>query len=182
MTMRLILAFLLGTGLGTQAMAEQYRDRTVPIAAVQQFDLPRYLGVWYEIARFPNRFEKGCVGVTAEYALRDDGRVSVLNTCRQDALDGPVKSIEGTARVQGPGKLSVNFVAWLPFARGDYWVLYVDPDYSLAVVGNPGGSTGWILARTPTIPAAQLETARAVLTRNGYRADALMLVPQPTRN
>lgn len=131
------------------ALAVTYRDRETSIESVTEFDLPRYLGKWYEIARFPNRFERGCEGVTAEYALRTDGKISVLNTCREDAPDGKVKSAKGVASVVAPGQLSVTFVPWLPFARGDYWVLYIDEAYSLAVVGAPRGTTGWILARTP---------------------------------
>ncbi|PRY23122.1 apolipoprotein D and lipocalin family protein [Aliiruegeria haliotis] len=154
--------------LAAPAMAERYRDRDVEMIPVSQLDLERYLGKWYEIARFPNRFEKGCEGVTAEYALRDDGKISVLNTCRIGAPDGEVKTADGQAKVVGPGKLSVTFVPWLPFARGDYWVLHVDEDYTLAVVGAPRGTTGWILARSPSISDEARATAEEVLRRNGY--------------
>ncbi len=144
------------------------RDRNAPITSVAQLDVNRYLGVWYEIARYPNWFEEGCVGVTAEYALRPDGQISVRNTCREGALDGSVDIANGIARVEGPGKLSVTFTPWLPFARGDYWVLYLTPEYDLAVVGNPSGRTGWILARTPTISTEARERAEAALQANGY--------------
>lgn len=154
--------------LGGPLVAETYRDRSVEMAPVAALDVERYLGRWYEIARFPNRFEKGCEGVTAEYARREDGRISVLNTCRIGAPDGEVKSAEGQAKVVGPGKLSVTFVPWLPFARGDYWVLYLDAAYTLAVVGAPRGTTGWILARTPSISPEARAAAEDVLRRNGY--------------
>jgi apolipoprotein D and lipocalin family protein len=160
------------------ASAEIYRDRTVPIVADANLDVKRYLGLWYEIARFPNSFEKGCQGVTAEYVLENDGKISVTNTCRVDRPDGRVKTAKGVARVEAPGQLSVTFVPWLPFARGDYWVLYVDKAYSLAVVGAPKGTTGWILARTPTISAAQREAAEIVLKKNGYDAGKLVNVAQ----
>ena len=75
-----------------------YRDTAVPMTTAGPVDLTRYQGLWYEIARFPNRFEEGCVGVTAEYTLADDGSVTVLNTCRKDTLDGPVTTAEGVAR------------------------------------------------------------------------------------
>lgn len=159
--------------------AEVYRDTSVEMTTVPQLDTGKYLGRWYEIARFPVRFEEGCVGVTADYALRDDGQIRVINTCRQDTLDGPVEQAEGRARVEGPGKLSVTFVPWLPFARGDYWVLYLDDDYSLSVVGAPSGKTGWILARSPQISAAQRAQAEAVLRRNGYDTSRLYSTPQP---
>lgn len=154
--------------LGTPVAAETYRDRTVEMVPVTELDLDRYLGKWYEIARFPNRFEKGCEGVTAEYALRTDGKISVLNTCRVGAPDGEVKVADGQAKVVGTGRLSVTFVPWLPFAKGDYWVLYLDADYTLAVVGAPRGTTGWILSRTPSISPEARSRAEKVLVQNGY--------------
>lgn len=162
------MTLALSLALATPSSAAEYRDRSVPMTVEGGLDLNRYLGKWYEIARFPNRFERGCVGVTAQYALRDYGDIRVLNTCRKETLDGAVTIADGTARVEAPGRLSVTFVPWLPFARGDYWVLYVASDYSLAVVGNPKGTTGWILARTPDISASQRSTAERILSKNGY--------------
>ncbi|SDL45237.1 lipocalin family protein [Aliiruegeria lutimaris] len=154
--------------LANAALAETYRDRNVEMVSVSEFEPQRYMGKWYEIARFPNRFERGCEGVTAEYALRTDGKISVLNTCREGAPDGEIKTADGQAKVVGTGQLSVTFVPWLPFARGDYWVLYLDEDYTLAVVGAPRGTTGWILARTPKISDEERATAETVLRQNGY--------------
>lgn len=155
------------------AQAEQYRDRSVPMAVEGGLNLERYLGKWYEIARFPNSFEKGCAGVTAEYSKLESGDIRVLNTCRKGGLNGPEEQADGRARVEAPGRLSVTFVPWLPFARGDYWVLYVAPDYSLAVVGSPKGSTGWILARAPRISAAERAKAESILSKNGYDVSKL---------
>lgn len=164
--------------LPLSAHAAEYRDRSIPISVQTDLNLQKYLGKWYEIARFPNRFEVGCVGVTAEYSMRDDGKVKVLNTCRQGTLDGKVEQAEGQASVVGPGKLSVTFVPWLPFAKGDYWVLYVDKEYSLAVVGEPKGRTGWVLARSPKISAATYDKALKVLQQNGYDTSKIMVVNQ----
>ncbi|MEP5153825.1 lipocalin family protein [Planktotalea sp.] len=174
----LSLATALTLASTAPAGAAEYRDRSVPMAVMASLDLNRYLGKWYEIARFPNRFEAGCVGVTAEYALRDDGQINVLNTCRKGTLDGPVERANGSARVEAPGRLSVTFVPWLPFARGDYWVLYVSPDYDFAVVGNPKGSTGWILARKPQLTAQERAKANDVLSKNGYDVSQLEEVLQ----
>jgi apolipoprotein D and lipocalin family protein len=172
--------FALGSALGLAqpSQAAGYRDTSVPIGFVSNLDLNRYLGKWYEIARFPNRFEKGCEGVTAEYALRDDGKVSVVNSCHKGAPDGPLEVAEGEAEVVSPGKLKVTFVPWLPFAKGDYWVLHVDAGYSYSVVGEPSGKTGWILSRTPTLPAAKTEKAISVLTSMGYDTSKLEWVAQ----
>ncbi len=168
-----LAALLLLTACGTVQ-----RDTDAPITPVAQLDVQRYLGKWYEIARYPNWFERGCVGVTAEYALRDDGQISVTNTCREDSLDGPVSVAEGVARIEGPGQLTVTFTPWLPFARGDYWVLYLDQAYTVAVIGNPAGRTGWILARTPQISADARAAAEAAFVANGYRLDGLEDVAQ----
>ena len=161
------------TGFAAQADAAQYRDRSVPITVEGALDVNKYLGKWYEIARFPNWFERNCTGVTAEYALRTEGDIQVTNTCRKGSLKGRVSVAEGNARLEAPGRLSVTFTPWLPLPRGDYWVLYVAPDYSLAVVGNPKGSTSWILARDAQISAADRALANSILTKNGYDINKL---------
>ncbi len=156
--------------------AAGYRDTSKPIGVVVNLDLGRYLGKWYEIARFPNRWEKGCQAVTAEYGQSPDGTISVRNTCRKGSPSGPVEVAEATAEVVGPGRLTVNFVPWLPFAKGDYWVLYVDAAYSVAVVGEPSGKTGWILARGPELSAAKFDKAISVMQGMGYDTSQLELV------
>lgn len=171
--MRTLLFALLLTGCGT---LEVYRDTAVPISSKAVFDPERYVGVWHEIARFPVPFEAGCVGVTAEYQLRDDGALSVLNICRN--ADGSEKSrISGTADVVGPGRLKVRFAS-VPFVAADYWVLWTDEDYNTAVVGTPNGRSGWILNRGPTIRQDRLETARDILEFNGYDLSRLEEVSQ----
>ncbi|WP_342076310.1 lipocalin family protein [Yoonia sp. SS1-5] len=157
-------------------LLEVYRDTEVPISSQAVFDPARYTGLWYEVARFPVPFEAGCVGVTAEYGLRSDGTVSVLNTCRNP--DGSIKStIAGSAEIVGPGRLKVSFPT-VPFGAADYWVLWVDADYRTAVVGAPNGRSGWILNRDPEIPPDRLAAARSVLAFNGYKLDRLMEVAQ----
>ena len=127
------------------------RPAAPPPEVVPGVDLSRYLGKWYEIAKYPNRFQRGCVAATAEYTLSADGkRVDVVNRCRE--IDsGKEKSIRGKARVVDPAtnaKLSVTFF-W-PFS-GDYWILAVGTEYEYAVVGTPDRDYLWFLARTPTI-------------------------------
>ncbi len=158
------------------SLFEVYRDTTVPIASKAVFDPARYLGTWYEVARFPVPFEAGCVGVTATYGMQDDGDISVRNTCRNP--DGSVKStIMGTAKIVGPGRLKVSFPS-VPFGASDYWVLWVDEGYRTAVVGAPNGRSGWVLNREKQIPADRLNAAREVLDFNGYDVTRLMEVPQ----
>lgn len=158
---------------------EVYRDLDVPIASKAVFEPTKYLGLWYEIARFPVPFERGCAGVTAEYGQAADGRITVLNTCRD--LDGEVSAtIRGFADIVGPGRLKVSFPT-LPFGAADYWVLWTDDGYRTAVVGAPDGRSGWILNREPTIPADRLQAAREVLDFNGYDLMRLVDVPQGDR-
>jgi apolipoprotein D and lipocalin family protein len=135
------------------------------IAPVASVDLPRFMGTWYEIARTPNRFQADCAGdVTATYALREDGTLSVVNRCLTDK--GEALVAEGVAKVVGPAKLKVRFapawMSWFPPVWGDYWVFDLDPGYRLAAVGDAEGRLLWILSRTPAIDA---ETYAALLNR-----------------
>ncbi|WP_242601228.1 MULTISPECIES: lipocalin family protein [Yoonia] len=156
------------------ALFEVYRDTSVPLSSKAVFEPARFLGTWYEVARYPVPFEAGCVGVTAEYGALPDGRISVRNTCRKP--DGTVRSvIEGAADIVGPGRLKVRFAS-VPFVGADLWVLWADETYRTVVLGAPDGRSGWILNRDPVIPADRLAAARAMLAFNGYDLGRLMLV------
>lgn len=132
------------------------------------FDPARYAGLWYEVASFPVSFQEGCTGTRATYGLGEDGVLSVRNVCMKD---GALTTIEGTARVVGPGRLKVKLGA-MPFAA-DYWVLWVDEGYRTAVVGVPSGRAGWILNRDPEIPDDRYRAALSVLEFNGYDVSRL---------
>jgi len=184
MAMRKILLVVLALAACSEPLPDEnpgglfevYRDTNVPIASKALFEPAKYLGKWYEIARYPVPFEVGCAGVTAEYGALPDGRISVLNTCRN--LDGTIRStITGAAEVVGPGRLKVSFPS-VPFGTADYWVLWTDETYRTAVVGAPNGRSGWILNREPTIPQDRLNAAREVLDFNGYDLSRLVNVPQ----
>ena len=129
-------------------------DRALPpLQTVPGVDLQRYAGTWYEIANYPHPFQEGCTATTADYSLRDDGRVDVLNRCRQGGLDGELDEARGIARVvdtQSNAKLEVSF--FRPF-WGDYWIIELAEDYRYAVVGHPGRDYLWILSRSPTMAA-----------------------------
>jgi len=150
-----------------------------PLDVVEDVDLTRYAGKWYEIASYPAPFQQGCTGTTAEYTLRDDGRVTVLNTCYSGSLDGPVNRIEGTARVPDPAvpaKLKVSF--FFPF-EADYWIIDLGPEYEYAVVGEPSRSFLWILSRTPTLDDATYEEIIARLPASSYDPAGLVRTLQP---
>jgi len=149
-----------------------------PLDVVEKVDLGSYTGQWYEIARYPNSFERGCVGVTADYSLRQDGRINVLNTCREGSLGGNVRTIEGVARVVDSStnaKLAVTFFG--PF-EGDYWILELGNDYEYAVVGEPSRKFLWILSREPVLDEEVYIDILTRLPEKGYDPDSLELVPQ----
>jgi apolipoprotein D and lipocalin family protein len=156
------------------ACAQMVEVRTVPFV-----DLDRYAGEWFEIARFENRFQRQCVGdVRASYARRADGRIDVVNRCRTG--DGQTEA-RGVARLvdeQTQAKLKVRFapawLSWLPPVWGDYWIIGLAPDYSWAVVGDPGREYLWILARTPRLDAESMAAARTVAQDNGFDVGRLV--------
>ncbi|MEL6361038.1 MAG: lipocalin family protein [Pseudomonadota bacterium] len=161
--------------LATVSCASQpsYRSAEVPLETVEAVDLDRYLGKWYEIARFPNRFEKDCEGVTAEYARRQDGLITVTNTCRKNTPDGPEEVAKGRARIvnaETNAELKVSFFG--PF-WGDYWIIHLEEDYSVAIVSEPKGRYLWILSRTPTLPESQLKFLTEKIKADGFDTDAL---------
>lgn len=132
-----------------------------PLATIARLDLPRYMGRWYELARYPNRFQRDCsAAATADYTLLPTGNVQVVNQCPQPG--GKVDQAIGEARRVGPEgspTLQVRFApAWLSFLPqvwGAYWVVELDPDYQLAVVSEPTREFLWVLSRQPTLPAMQ---------------------------
>ena len=153
-----------------------------PVTTVTKVDLERYVGLWYEIAKIPNRFQKKCArGTTAKYLLREDGRITVINRCVKK--DGDVDEAKGIAKIEDTNsnaKLKVSFVSfigWRPF-WGDYWVIGLDEDYQWAIVGTPDRKYGWMLARTPTLDEDTFEKIFAILERNGYKRDTFELSPQ----
>jgi apolipoprotein D and lipocalin family protein len=144
------------------------RLRLPPLQTVPHVDVARYVGTWYEIASFPQSFQRGCVATTATYTIRGDGDIDVLNRCRKETLDGPEKSAHGRARVVDSAtnaRLEVSF--FRPF-WGDYWIVDLGADYDYAVVGHPGRDYLWILSRTPTMPKGTWEGILARLKAQGY--------------
>lgn len=151
----------------------------VPVARV---DLTRYAGLWYEVAKIPNRFQKSCAtGTTATYTLLEDGRIEVVNRCRK--RDGSEVRATGVAEVVdgvSNAKLRVSFVSFLgirPF-WGDYWILALGDDYEFALVGAPDRKYGWILSRTPTLPPSTVHRVLDAIRAQGYDPDRFQASPQ----
>lgn len=119
------------------------------LKTVEHVDVAKYMGTWYEIAKFPQRFEKGLVGITANYTLLPNGKVSVLNSGYKENFNGELRTARGKAWVVDTStnaKLKVSFF-W-PFA-GNYWILELGKDYEYVVVGENSRKYLWILSRTP---------------------------------
>lgn len=145
-----------------------------PPSTVESVDLERYMGTWYEIASFPQSFQKGCTATQAEYSLRKDGKVKVVNTCRLGTPDGKLKKAVGRARVvdrETNSKLKVSFF-W-PF-EGDYWILGLDEDYQWALVGSPDRDSLWILARERKISEDTIEEILELATDKGFEIQRLV--------
>lgn len=146
-------ALLIGLG-SSQATAQQSDQAVQTIASL---DVPRYLGTWYEIAKFPNWFQKKCVSNTkAVYTAKPDGNLRVLNSCK--TAGGETSEAEGLARQIGAKdspKLEVRFapewLSFLPLVWGDYWVIDIDPQYQVAAVSDPRREYLWVLSRTPQL-------------------------------
>ncbi len=155
-----------------------------PVKPVASVDLERYVGPWYEIARYPNWFQKSCAGeVTAAYERRPDGRIGVVNRCRR--ADGTMNEASGVARIvdgSGNARLRVRFApGWLsalPFVWGDYWVIGLADDYRWALVGTPNRSYLWILSRTPSMTEADWSVALARARENGFDVSRLQRTRQ----
>jgi apolipoprotein D and lipocalin family protein len=146
------------------------------LKVVEGVDVKRYMGTWYEIARYPNFFQDAaCDHATAQYTLNDDGTVKVVNRC---GPTGTEQSIEGTARVVDANtnaKLKVRFFG--PF-EGDYWIIDLDPDYEWAVVGEPSRRFLWILSRTPTMDATVYDDILSRLPGKNYDPTRLIVTSQ----
>ena len=175
----LLLITALLVALAGCATTTTERLELPPLETVDEVDLDQYIGTWYEIASYPQFFQRRCTGTTATYRLREDGLIEVENRCFRDSLDGREIVANGRARVPNPSqsaKLEVSFFG--PF-WGDYWVIDLDEQYEYAVVGSPSRDSLWILSRTP---AMEEEVYLGILERlraQGYTLDELEKTIQP---
>ena len=139
---------------------------------VKNVDLRKYAGLWYEIAKIPNRFQKHCKrGTTAQYKLLENGKIEVINSCIDE--DGEKDASEGIAQivdVSSNAKLEVSFVSILGINLfwGDYWIIGLDSNYEYAVIGTPTRKYGWILSRTPKLSDEKLKETFEILRSQGY--------------
>jgi len=153
-----------------------------PLETVESLDVERYLGQWYEVARYQKGFEKNIFGSTAEYSLREDGRIRVVNSGYKNSLDGPFKSVEAVAwrpDDQIPGALKVRF---FNLFTSDYLVFGLDEEnYQWALVGNNERDSLWFLSRTHEVPEEILARMRVIAEEQGFDLTDLFYVPQKPR-
>ena len=167
-------------------MAYRFRDETDmtthdDLKTVPDLKLPRYLGTWYEIARLPMRHEpEACTDVSAHYSLQDNGNIRVHNRCR---MDGEIEEAIGEASVvdNDSARLAVRFLPkglrWLPFTKGDYWVIQIAPDYSVSLVGSPDRQYLWLLSRTPHLDKTVRDHYLASARQQGFDLSKLIDTP-----
>ena len=167
--MRLLKIWAAAAAIGALALTGLAAQAAAP-APTKPVDLQRYAGRWYEIARVPNHFERGanCEGSTADYAQDAKGAVTVVQTCHENAPNGPEKVYHATARIMDPGvnaKLKLTFYVVL---SKEYWVLDHGQDYKWAIVGDPTGKFLWFFSRQPAVPPALKDTLLARARSLGY--------------
>ena len=157
------------------------RKEKEPLRVVPTVDLPRYAGLWYEVARLPNRFEEKCAGdVTAEYTVKGAGRLKVVNRCRKQ--DGRLTEAVGDAKLAdkaGPNsrlkvRFAPGFLSFLPFVWGDYQIIELAPDYTYAVVGAPDRKYLWVLSRTPQMDEATYQRLTEAARSQGFDVSRLI--------
>lgn len=170
---RLISLVLAAFSLPMLSNAQDVQYNNSPVS---KFDLSRYLGTWYEIARFDHSFERGMDNVTAEYLLREDGMIDVINSGWKE---GKFKVADGKAKQPDPktdpGHLAVSFFL---FFFSDYNVLMIDDDYKVALVGSKSPKYLWILSRTPVLSDSVLDAVLEEASSRGYDIDDLIWVDQ----
>ncbi len=160
------------------ATAAQINPSAEP-KAVDAIDVQKYAGRWYEVARLPMYFQRNCVSdVQAKYSLNADKTIRVKNQCMNK--EGELDVSEGVAYPQNDGnsQLKVSFLPkglrWVPFSKGDYWVLRIDEDYQVALVGGPSHRYLWLLSRTPDMDEAVIENYLNTAKAQGYDLSKLI--------
>lgn len=170
---RLISYLMAAFSLPVLSMAQTPQYNNSPIS---DFDLSRYLGTWYEIARFDHSFERGMDNVMAEYFLRDDGKIDVFNSGWKD---GEYKVADGKAKQPDPSMNPAHLeVSFFLFFYNDYNVMMIDDDYQVVLVGSKSPKYLWILARTPEVSDYVMDKVLEEASGRGYNIDELIWVDQ----
>lgn len=154
------------------------KQKKINIKTVKNIDIKKYMGVWFEIARFPHKFEKDLVGVTAAYFLKENGKISVLNQGYKYTLDGEHKIAKGKARIVNPDNLGHLQVTFFLCFWTDYLILEIDKDYQYALVGSSSPNYLWILSRKPQLEESTYNMLVKKAESLGYDISKLQKVLQ----
>lgn len=171
---RIIVALAISTAVPTLA-----GEADKPLTTVEQIDIERYMGSWYEIARYPNFFQRGIVAVKVSYRLKDDGNIVVRNTGRRGTLDGKLTKREALAWIPDEEMNARWYVRFIWPLRADYWIIDLAKDYRYAVVGQPSRDNLWVISRTPTMTDEDYRVICKNLRQQGYDPDKLKKTLQP---
>ena len=190
-----VLAACVSAGMMTAPQVLAFGSSAPTLQTVPSVDLKQFQGRWYQIAYYPNTFQRQCVAnTTADYRLLMTGQVEVINTC--GTADRGTSQVIGAARVKPPkffgipvakgtdtSKLEVRFapawLSWWPGVWGDYWVIDLDPDYQLVAVSEPSREYLWVLSRTPQVAPEAYDALLQRLVTLGFDVSGLKKTPQP---
>ena len=175
--MKVVIVCFLGCFLflGTSC---QTKNKIMDLTTVKELEIEKYLGTWYEIARFDHKFERNLQGVTATYSMREDGKIKVINQGFENSLNGKMSRAEGKAKLTDePGKLKVSFF-WIFY--GDYFVLELEENYQWVLVGSSSDKYLWILSRTPKLEQDVINQILEKAKERGYDTSKLIWVEQKT--
>jgi apolipoprotein D and lipocalin family protein len=154
------------------------QDAMIDKTVIKNLDIEKYLGTWYEIARYDHRFERGLAGVTATYSTREDGKIKVVNAGYKGSLNGERSEAVGKAKIPDPGTPSKLKVSFFWFFYGDYYVMELDEQYRWAVIGSSSDKYLWILSRAPQMDEVLYNDLLNRLTGRGYDVSKLLKTDQ----
>ena len=165
------------------AYCNNNENMNIDTSTVKNYELDKYLGTWYEIARFPHSFEKGLVGVTANYSLRKDGKIQVINQGYKNSFDGKLKKAKGKAWIPDPEKPGKLKVAFFWFFGADYYIMELDTiNYEYALIGSSSDNYLWILNRKPQMPEETYKMLKNKAKQRGYDLSRLIEVEQKPKD
>jgi lipocalin len=154
--------------------------KTLNTTPITGFELEKYLGTWYEIARFPHNFEKNLEGVTATYSMKKNGMVKVENAGYKNSLEGKFKTATGKAKYGGESSTGYLKVSFFLFFYGDYFIMELEKNYQWALIGSSSPNYLWILSRDPQMDDELYNELTQKLIDRGYDLSKLYKVKQPS--
>ena len=170
--------------MAVSALVVRAQKPSNDLPTVAKVDLNRYAGKWYEIARYPNKFQEKCVGnTTATYTLKEKNKIEVINECLKkdgvaDSAKGEAKIIDAATNAKLEVRFAPSFLSFIPQVWGDYWIIDLDDNYSYAAVGDPKRKYLWILSRTPEMDDATYQNILRRVEKLSFSPGKLNKTPQ----